>query len=100
MTEELVEKCTDAMFKSEPWSSFWSRDEARKLARACLSSIEAAGYAVVPKEPTEEMIEDARGIPISAGQAEHAFHEDCDSCGPLWMRQFFRAMLAAASKQG
>jgi hypothetical protein len=56
MNMDLEEKCTDAMFKSEPWSSFWSRDEARTLARSVLSCLEENGMVVVPKEPHADVL--------------------------------------------
>lgn len=37
-TEAQVERAADAMYRSEVWSSFWHRDDARKLARAALTA--------------------------------------------------------------
>lgn len=56
-----------------------------KTAQAALSALDAAGYQVVPKEPTEEMI--MAGVPrlMSSGRGSNAL---CHA---------YRAMLAASS---
>lgn len=46
---EDVEKAAQAMFRSEPWSSFWAFDDAVKLARVAL---EAVGYGSQANPPT------------------------------------------------
>ena len=58
---------------------------------AALAAIEAAGWAVVPKEPTEHM--------LRAG-AVHAGVPYDDECEREWMRLDYKAMLAAAPKPG
>lgn len=57
-TDALVDKIVDRMYRDEAWSSFWSREEAAKLARACLLAIDSSGTHVVV--PTERMRD--RGI--------------------------------------
>lgn len=44
---EMVNKIADAMAESEPWSQFWSLDDARKLARVAIEAM---------REPTEAMV--------------------------------------------
>jgi hypothetical protein len=47
---EVVEIGVDGMYRSEAWSSFWHRDDARKLVAAALTAIEASGWRIVPVE--------------------------------------------------
>jgi len=35
--DELMERVARAMMQSEPWSSFWSKADAEKLARAAIA---------------------------------------------------------------
>lgn len=37
MSDDLLERGTRAMMQSEPWSSFWGRADAEKLARAAIA---------------------------------------------------------------
>jgi len=37
MSDDLVKRGTRAMMQSEPWSSFWGRADAEKLARAAIA---------------------------------------------------------------
>lgn len=65
MTDELVERLARAMAAANPRNVAkialddmvpLSRERYCKLARAALSAIEAEGYVVVPRKPTEEML--------------------------------------------
>ena len=70
-------------------------------ARAALSAIEAAGYRVVPVEPTEAMIEASWQTTIRATPDERmaVILADSKRAGHrLKMRQRYRAMLASAPK--
>lgn len=53
--EQLLKAMAEGMFRAEPWSSFWSRDDGVKLATAALEAIEARGAIICPAKPTEEM---------------------------------------------
>jgi hypothetical protein len=56
------------------------------------------GYAVVPVEPTQEMMSAACAVKITQPEADHAFNENCQACRPRWHRDFYLAMLAASRK--
>lgn len=71
MSDELIEAVAKALNEFEnqrvphmakPWSLLTVpvRDVVLAEARAALSAIEAAGFVVVPKDPTQEMIDMAR----------------------------------------
>ena len=49
--EDLIEKMAADIFDTSIMS-----DAGQSAARAALSAIDKAGFAVVPKEPTEDMI--------------------------------------------
>lgn len=63
MIQGLVDAATDAMCRNEAWSSFWSRDEAAKLVRSVIATIEVQGLQIVPVKPTPE-IRDAIQIEV------------------------------------
>ena len=58
----------------------WEKDYWTEAAKQVIAAIEASGYAVVPKEPTEEMV-------------KAAIVNDCDA--PI---NTYLAMLSAAPK--
>ena len=58
-------------------------------AQAALAAIEAAGFMVVPKEPTEAMVSAADDLP-----------DWCSYCGRPNATQAYRAMIAAAPNAG
>lgn len=70
-----------------------SRDDKNGLAKLIEAKLNAAGFVIVPKEPTEEM--------IAAGAEEDAW---CYSEGQAPQPDIYRAMIAAyissASKEG
>lgn len=83
MSDELIEAVAKALNEFEnqrvphmakPWSLLTVpvRDVVLAEARAALSAIEAAGFVVVPKEPTDEMVDGALGFMDyhAPGQAE------------------------------
>lgn len=76
---DLVERMIDAMYRAEAWSSFWSRDEAGKLVRACLAEIEAAGYQVVPQA---KCIHDWRSVRYQGADYDVTFCAKCDAVAP------------------
>jgi hypothetical protein len=86
----LVAIGTRGMMAAEPWSSFWSHEDAAKLVGAALAAIEAAGWVCVPREPTEEM-----GLAMYA--AWDSFPDGV--MGPHEAIAVYRAALSAASKQ-
>ena len=59
---------------NEDWSlaSDEQREEFRLMARALLTTIEKAGYKVVPVEPTSEMIEAGTAAIQSSGFVDSA----------------------------
>lgn len=59
-----------------------------EYATAILSALNAAGYVVVPREPTEAMREAARAAPLTRG------------IGYVGIGEIYRAMIAAQEKQG
>ena len=47
MSDDLVQRGTQAMMQSEPWSSFWGKADAEKLARAAIAlALEEAARVV------------------------------------------------------
>lgn len=64
----------------------WEKDYWTDAAKQVLSAIEAAGYRVVPVEPTDEMAENAR----------NAIYEPLSS--KLRAKAVYTAMLADAPK--
>ncbi len=44
---ETIDRLAREMMKAEPWSSFWSEDDARKLVRAVVVAL---------REPTVEIV--------------------------------------------
>ena len=68
--KKLVEVVALNIQSAEEWPIFWSHDDACKLAQVALLAIEAAGYRIVPVEPTEEM--------MLAGR-EPVLHYECKS---------------------
>jgi len=65
------------------------RNDCRDFARAALSALRAAGYAVVPVEPTEEMDEAGTDAGWKARQGYGS--------GGVYAADIYRAMLEAAS---
>ncbi|HRI99358.1 MAG TPA: hypothetical protein PKV67_01170 [Hyphomonas sp.] len=59
-----------------------------EYATAILAALDAAGYVVVPREPTEAMQEAARAAPLARG------------IGYVGIGGIYRAMIAAQEKQG
>lgn len=50
LDQERVERAAEAMHSSQPWSSFWSLDDARLLARAAITAYLGDTHVVVPRE--------------------------------------------------
>lgn len=73
------------MMNAEPWSSFWSHEDAAKLVRAALSAIERSGFKVVPVEP-------------EAGRLD-AMQQACP-VGRHYLRIWWKAGVSASPKQG
>jgi hypothetical protein len=78
---ELVE----AMARAISGAPFPTKASARKAA-AALATIEAAGFAVVPREATPDMLEKAKLVRI--GNARYGDDTDPD--------EYYRAMIAAS----
>jgi histidinol-phosphate/aromatic aminotransferase/cobyric acid decarboxylase-like protein len=73
-----------AAIKSRPaWNTPYSAD-----ADAILAALDAVGFVVVPREPTGEMMEAARAVPLTNG------------IGYVGIGGVYRAMIAAQEKQG
>lgn len=75
-----VDNDGDGFSIGEKWS--------RTFADAILAALDAAGYVVVPREPTEAMREAARAAPLARG------------IGNVGIGEVYRAMIAAQEKQG
>ena len=88
LSATALETAAKAMHGAEPWSSFWSTDDARLLATAAITAYLAQagkeGWVMVPAEPTEAMIE---------GLVSHGFVQE-------FAADDYRAMLAAAQNGG
>lgn len=93
----MVEPAYETVWVSESWEDMIQNTPSRRLelldaARAALSAIEAAGWRVVPVEPTQEMIE--------AGLEGEVVR---DSSGTSWRSPtayVYSAMLSAAPRIG
>ncbi len=96
MSDKLIEAVAKAIYERKaleignirPWLSVSSVQRVISFedARAALAAIEASGYRVVPKEPTDEMAENAR----------NAIYKLLPS--KLRAKAVYVAMLAAAPK--
>ena len=65
----------------------------RKEAHAIVETVRAAGYAIVPREPTEAMIEAGDDIcPIARGTETHRM------AGGVVPQDYWRAMIEAAER--
>ncbi|WP_283419225.1 hypothetical protein [Sphingopyxis sp. Geo48] len=53
---EVVETIARAMQESDAWPVVFAPGSAESLARSAITALEANGYAIVPIEPTDEMI--------------------------------------------
>lgn len=70
---------------------FTQRDE---VARAVLSAIESAGYVIVPKDPTEEMM-----VAAQKAQGDHSNPDEwLSDYGAEDARKLYGAMLSARPK--
>lgn len=98
MTDKLMEAVAEAMWNTHagsrvhPWAALGSiKDDYRDYARAALAAVEAAGYRVVPVEPTAEMIRAALVEADRHGYLALKGYFTDDEATFCW-----RAMLAAA----
>ncbi len=91
-----LEAAAKAMHSSQPWSSFWSINDARLLATAAitayLAQAEKEGWVMVPREPTWQM-------QVAGRDAILAEDDDLDLSTDD-ARAAYRAMLAAAQNGG
>lgn len=90
MTTPLIEAIARAVEECGPIGCC-NIDErnAAEIAQAALTAITEAGYAVVPIEPTEAMLEAARDVPfIAMGNGEYLEPDRID---------IYRAMIAATN---
>jgi hypothetical protein len=60
MRQAIIEVMATAQLKTEPASSLWDSNDHKIMFSAAIDAIEAAGYAVVPVEPTGEQQADGR----------------------------------------
>lgn len=87
-----------AMSASKAWPAVFEAGSAAELARAVLADLDMAGFAVVPKEPTEEMLDDAID---EAGWQVAPYIDDAEeinALGKYAMASTYRTMLAARPK--
>ena len=59
----IVETIARAMQESAAWPAVFGAGSAETLARASVTALEAAGYAIVPIEPTRRQLEAAEHVP-------------------------------------
>jgi hypothetical protein len=93
--EEMIARALRAdRYPDDPWETAGERDreDYRGHARSVLSCLEENGMVVVPREPTEEMVD--------AGKNELAGFDWVDGEKPIPAKAIWRDMLAAAPKQG
>ena len=81
-TKPVVEIMVRGMSASKAWPAVFAAGSAYDLAQASVAALAAAGYAIVPKEPSEKML---RAVDTMLG-------ED----GACWV---WSAMLAAAAAE-
>lgn len=62
--EEIIAR---AMSGSKAWPAVFASGSAAELSRASLDALDAAGYVVMPKEPTDAMIEAGKEGFLEAG---------------------------------
>lgn len=97
LSPTALEEAAKAMHSSQPWSSFWSINDARLLATAAITAYlaqrEKEGFVEVPKEASEEV--------VNAALDKHAEITPCESpFGPDgYFALLYRAMVAAASQE-
>lgn len=73
------------------WGSHLGKEECLSVAHAVFAALNAAGYAVVPKEPTERMLDAGDNlIPITRSTIMASLNSEA-----IW-----RAMVAAAQEGG
>jgi hypothetical protein len=93
--EEMIGRAADrasdvGLLPDESYEDFDSR-RAVAIGKAVLSCLEENGMVVVPREPTEEMVD--------AGKNELAGFDWVDGEKPIPAKAIWRDMLAAAPKQ-
>lgn len=102
-----LEEAAKAMHSTEPWSSFWSTDDARLLATAAITAYLAQagkeGWVMVPAIPTQAMLKNAvLAVHAFAHSPDRGFHQYNGAWSDEAMRVYsarfevgYRAMLAA-----
>ena len=108
LSPTALEAAAKAMHSTEPWSSFWSTDDARLLATAAitayLAQAEKEGWVMVPVEPTRGMVcayiqsvkSSAKGNPNRGRDGKDEWMAaHTEKCRNRW-----RSMLAAAQNGG
>jgi len=97
---DIVELIAQAICDRATDKNHWGKldDSARgffrKEARAAIAALDAAGFAIVPKEPTEAMLQAGSD---AWGKTPHDFDEDD------WRASYvseYRAMLAVSQLKG
>ena len=86
-TPKAIENAARAMLASVKWSSFWSPDDARALAKAALSA-DLGDMVLVPKEASWEMQIAGRDAILAEDSDLDLSTDDAREC--------YRAMIAAA----
>lgn len=92
LSPTALEEAAKAMHGAEPWSSFWSTDDARLLATAAITAYlaraEKEGWVMVPVEPSCDQL--AAGME-AWGRLDDAEEE---------VEAIYTEMLAAAQNGG
>lgn len=87
MTDEIKELLAGAIYD---YSASQSKASSERLAGEILDTISAAGFAVVPKEPTDEEIE----------RAKRRIYEGIEYKYPLGTAGYHRAFITALTEKG
>lgn len=101
---EAVEVMAIAIAVSDGWRAPFNMHDLQfavyvRRANAALAALDAAGFVVVPKEPTEAMREAAMEV-LLFGSNIYARDDDVIVVETATSKAVYRAMLAAAQVEG
>lgn len=95
MTSQIETIIAKAMTASKAWPAPFEAGSAAEMTRAVLADLDAAGFVVVPKVPTEEMLKSGADAPLDADDPSYpdSYYLLGESPAPIWY-----AMLEARPK--
>ncbi len=102
-TPQAIENAAREMLASVIWSSFWSPDDARALAKAALSA-DLGDMVLVPREPTKAMMNAVSPFPkqLCAERNDPDYTRQMQvatQVSQAVVASTYRAMLAAAKDE-